>query len=115
MRIRALKALILRDLVIPLLCAALVLGGIASARALGSKAVGTAHLELCLPSGSDDATTHHDCDACCLPMPTSLGRLPEPSAVEATAGQPLQPASYPGQPFRPYPLLPWSRGPPAFG
>ncbi|OYU48897.1 MAG: hypothetical protein CFE31_10750 [Rhizobiales bacterium PAR1] len=121
MRLSSLKAPLLRDLIVPLLCAVLALGGLASVRASGSKtllALGGSHFELCLPSGdsgSGDDVTHHDCDACCLPMPTGLGRPPEPVSVQATLGVQIHFPSHLGQQEHPSFNLPWSRGPPAFG
>lgn len=121
MRLSSLKAPLLRDLIVPLLCAVLALGGLVSARANGSKtllAPGGSHLELCLPSGnsgSGDDVAHHDCDACCLPMPTGLSRTPYPAIMEAALLEQLRIKSSRAQSARANPNLPWSRGPPAFG
>lgn len=119
MRVSTIKALFLRDLIVPLLCAMMALSSVASARAVGGKALqtsGSAHFELCLPSGSGEGdTTSHDCDACCLPMSIGLGRLPQPAFSQAAVLENLRITSSVLEAARPSPNLPWSRGPPAFG
>ena len=121
MRVSSLKALFLRDVIVPLLCAVLALGSLASARTIGSKSVLAltgSHIELCLPSdskgGERDLATHN-CDACCLPVSTGLGPLPNLTLLPVTLIDQLRIVASYAPNALPNPYLPWSRGPPALG
>lgn len=119
MRITKLRLSLLREIVIPLLCAIMALWGIAQARAQGGKIADPAHqtaFMLCTPqssTGDGEPPPDHDCGDCCLPNPVFTGGYRAPFALRYQRIVAVEPQARPLAPRRLTALLPWSRGPPA--
>lgn len=69
---------VLREAIVALLCALMLLSGLVQARALAAKASGTHEFALCLPEGGTNGQNDHDCSDCRL---TPVGTLPLPQAL----------------------------------
>jgi hypothetical protein len=120
MRTARLRHPLLREVVIPFLCAIMALWGIAQARAQGSKIADPAHavaFMLCTPqstTGEGDAPPNHDCGDCCLPNPVAASGYRAPFPLRYQRIVAVEPETRLLRTQRLAMLLPWSRGPPAF-
>lgn len=119
MRIIRLRHSLLREIIIPLLCAIMALGGIAQARAQGDKIADPAYqtaFMLCNPqstTGDSEPLPDHDCGDCCLPGPAAAPPYRSPFALRYARIVTVEPQSVLLAPRHIAALLPWSRGPPA--
>lgn len=118
MRIFSFHRALLREAIVPLLCALMALWGIAQARTQASFVADPAHLThlaLCTttPSSGTDDAPEHDCGACCLPGAGGVTGLPQ--AHPALQPRLLATLLPHGRDTAVHPraiVLPWSRGPP---
>lgn len=118
MRIFRVSRALLRDLLVPLLCALIALSGIAQARAHGNKtnAAGTAgYFVLCTQTnaaGGDEPAPDHDYSDCCLPRLTAIPGAQPVLSFQMRVGVVAVPETAPRVSSPVATGVPWSRGPP---
>lgn len=109
----------LHEVIVALLCALSVLGGILDARArAGRLADPQAAFMLCLAGAHDEGTgqdgqrPQHACADCCMPSPVATPPRLAVLTHPATPGEAIDIIAARPEPAATYRTLPWSRGPP---